>query len=108
MNDMDRLNVRFNTDITLLKQLAVRFDASFANQTRNLRNDGAPESYDEGTPTSPAFLAYVKSPFLSPYSYGRGRFSSDHWTTDKEDYLKEALANYSSYNWRLGNPAAIL
>ena len=108
MNDMDRLNVRFNTDITLLKQLAVRFDASFANQTRNLRNDGAPESYDEGTPTSPAFLAYVKSPFLSPYSYGRGQFSSDHWNTDKEDYLKEALANYSSYNWRLGNPAAIL
>ena len=50
----------------------------------------------------------MKSPFLSPYSYGRGQFSSDHWNTDKEDYLKEALANYSSYNWRLGNPAAQL
>ena len=108
MNDMDRLNVRFNTDITLLKQLSVRFDASFSNQTRNLRNDGAPEGYDEGTPTSPAFLAYVKSPFLSAYSYGRGIFSSDHFDTDKEDYLREALSNYTGYNWRLGNPAALL
>ena len=107
-NTMDRLNVRFNTDITLLKQLAIRFDASFSNQTRNLRDDGAPQGYDEGTPTSPAFLAYAKSPFLSPYSYGRGRFSDDHYNTVMEDYLNEALANYSGYNWRLGNPAAML
>ena len=65
-NDMDRLNVRFNTDIGLTRDLTVRFDVSFANQTRNVRNDGAPASYDEGTPTSPSFLAYVKSPFMSP------------------------------------------
>jgi TonB-linked SusC/RagA family outer membrane protein len=107
-NDMDRLNVRFNTDIQLLKQLSVRFDASFSNLTRDLRNDGAPSTYDEGTPTSPAFLAYVKSPFLSPYSYGRGIFSTDHWEINKEDYLDDAMKRYSSYNWRLGNPAAIL
>ena len=107
-NAMDRLNVRFNTDISLLKQLSVRFDASFANQTRNLRDDGAPSSYDEGTPSSPAFLAYVKSPFLSPYSYGRGIFATDHWATDAEDYLSDALVRYTSYNWQLGNPAAML
>ncbi len=107
-NDMDRLNVRFNTDISLLRQLSVRFDASFANQTRNLRDDGAPEGYDEGTPTSPAFLAYVKSPFLSPYSYGRGIFSTDHYDIAAETYLSEALAGYNNYNWKLGNPAAIL
>ena len=107
-NGMGRLNVRFNTDIQLLKQLSVRFDASFSNLTRDLRNDGAPETYDEGTPSSPAFLAYVKSPFLSPYSYGRGVFSTSHYNTDQEDYLKKALANYNNYNWQLGNPAAIL
>jgi len=83
-NDMDRLNIRFNTDITLMRDLSVRFDASFANQTRDIRNDGAPASYDEGTPTSPAFLAYVKSPFMSAYSYGhdetgKGRFSDSHY-----------------------------
>ena len=108
MNDMDRLNIRFNTDIQLLKQLGVRFDASFSNLTRDLRNDGAPATYEEGTPSSPSFLAYVKSPFLSAYSYGRGRFSTDHYDTAPEDYLSEALYSYTNYNWRLGNPAAIL
>ena len=111
-NDMDRLNIRFNTDITLMRDLSVRFDASFANQTRDIRNDGAPASYDEGTPTSPAFLAYVKSPFMSAYSYGhdetgKGRFSDSHYDLEKESYLSEALINYPNYNWKLGNPAAI-
>ncbi len=113
-NDMDRLNVRFNTDISLGNKLGVRFDASFANQTRDVRNDGAPESYDEGTPTAPAFLAYVKSPFMSAYSYGHddagnGRFSDSQYDIDQESYLDEALYNYtkSGYNYKLGNPAAI-
>ena len=111
-NDMDRLNVRFNTDISLLRDLSVRFDASFANQTRNIRNDGAPETYDAGTPTSPSFLAYVKSPFMSPYSYGhdesgKGRFSDSHFDLEEESYLSEAMTNYPNYNWKLGNPAAI-
>ena len=106
-NDMDRLNIRFNTDINLTSRMDIRFDASFANTTRNIRNDGAPEGYDEGTPTAPGFLAYVKSPFLSPYSYGKGQFSSSHYDIEQESYLTEALANYTSYNWRLGNPAAI-
>lgn len=106
-NDMDRLSVRFNTDINLTKRLSVRFDASFANQTRDLRDDGAPEGYDEGTPSSPAFLAYVKSPFLSPYSYGRGVFSDEKYDVYKENYLSEALANYKNYNWQLDNPVLI-
>ena len=106
-NDMSRLNIRFNTDIRVVDRLSVRFDASFSNITRDLRNDGAPANYDEGTPTSPAFLAYVKSPFVSPYSYGRGVLSDSHFDINPEDYLSEALANYSSYNWQLGNPAAI-
>ena len=106
-NDMDRLNIRFNTDIRVLSHLDVRFDASFGNTTRNIRNDGAPADYKEGTPTSPSFLAYVKSPFLSPYSYGRGILSTSHYDINEEDYLEEALVNYNGYNWKLGNPAAI-
>ena len=112
-NGMGRLNVRFNTDIGLSRRLDVRFDASFSNVTRNLRNDGAPEGYDEGTPTAPSFLAYVKSPFMSPYSYGHdetgaGRFSDSQFDIVQESYLSEALAKYNGYNWQLGNPAAIL
>jgi TonB-linked SusC/RagA family outer membrane protein len=106
-NDMNRLNIRFNTDIGLTKNLDVRFDASFSNQNRKLRNDGAPEGYDEGTPTSPGFLAYVKSPFLSPYTYSRGIIDKTHIDVLPEDYLSEAMATYTRYNWQLANPATI-
>ena len=106
-NDMDRLNIRFNTDISLSDRFDIRFDASFGNITRDIRNDGAPAGYDEGTPTAPGFLAYIKSPFMSPYSYGMGRLSDTHYDIDQESYLSEALANYKNYNWKLGNPAAI-
>ena len=106
-NDMDRLNIRFNTDISLSQQFSVRFDASFGNITRDIRNDGAPVGYDEGTPTAPGFLAYAKSPFLSPYSYGMGQLSKTHYDIEEESYLTEALTNYKNYNWKLGNPVAI-
>lgn len=106
-NDMDRLNIRFNTDINIVRKLDVRFDASFSNLTRDIRDDGTPSGYDEGTPTSPAFLAYVKAPFMSPYSYGRGMLSDTKFDIEQESYLNEALSSYSTYNWRLGNPWAL-
>lgn len=106
-NDMDRFNIRFNTDIRLLDPLTIRFDASFSNITRSIRDDGAPSGYDEGTPTSPSFLAYAKAPFLSPYSYGHGQLSDSHLDISEEDYLSEALSSYSNYNWKLANPWAL-
>jgi len=106
-NDMTRMNVRFNTDIKLTDKFSVRFDASFSNTTRSLRNDGAPLSYTEGTPTSPSFLAYVKAPFLNPYSYGNGRFSTTTFDIAEESYLDEVMYYYPNYNYQLGNPSAI-
>lgn len=103
-NEMDRLSIRFNTDINLTKKLSTRFDASFSNTKRNLRDDGAPLSYDDGTPSAPSFLAYAKAPFLSPYSYGNGQLSKTYFDISDESYLDEALANYPSYNYKLGNP----
>ncbi len=106
-NDYSRLNIRFNTDINLTSKLAVRFDASFGDQSRNIRDDGAPEGYDEGTSTAPSFLGYVKSPFLSPYTYGRGQLSDSHYDIEDESYLNEALAEVENYNYQLANPYAI-
>lgn len=107
-NKMDRLNVRFNSDISLGSKLSVRFDAAFSNLTRNLRDDAAPSGYEEGTPTSPSFLAYAKSPMLSPYTFSGGKIYGNHLEVTDETYLDEALAGYSRYNWKLGNPLAIL
>ena len=106
-NAMSRLNIRFNTDIHLTEKFHIRFDASFANQTRNLRNDGAPENYTEGTPTSTAFLAYAKSPMLSPYTFANGAISMNYVDVNEESYLDEALADYANYNYKLANPLAV-
>lgn len=105
-NDFGRLNIRFNSDIQLTGKFKVKFDASFSNLTRDIRDDAAPITYDEGTPTSPAFLAYVKAPFLSPYAYGNGRFSESFLDINDESYLDQALVGYRNYNYQLGNPVA--
>lgn len=83
-------------------------NAAFTNITRNLRDDAAPSSYEEGTPTSPSFLAYAKAPMLSPYTFSGGKIYENHLDVTDETYLDEALAGYSNYNWKLGNPLAIL
>lgn len=105
-NDMGRLNIRFNTDVQITQKLNVKFDASFSNITRDIRDDGAPTTYEEGTPTAPSFLAYTKSPFISPYSYGGGKVSDSYLDITDETYLDEALALYNNYNYKLGNPVS--
>ena len=105
-NAMNRLNIRFNTDIDFSTKFHARFDASFSNLSRNLRDDGTPSTYDDGPVSSPSFLAYAKSPFLSPYAYAGGVLS-DHLDVNDETYLDEALHNYQTYNYKLGNPYAL-
>ena len=106
-NKMNRINIRFNSDIHITKKLDIRFDASFANQTRNLRNDGAPENYTEGTPTSAAFLAYAKSPIISPWTFSAGKIREGFVDVSDETYLDEALSGYNNYNYKLANPLAL-
>ena len=106
-NDMDRINIRFNTDIEFTDKFDARFDISFAKLSRNLRNDGATLDYSEGTSTAPGFLAYVKSPMLSPYTYSDGVLSNSFIDVNDESYLDEALSKYNNYNYKLANPIAV-
>ena len=101
-NDYTRFNMRLNTDIKIFKKLMARFDASYSDVSRNLRDDGAPAS-DSQLATAPGFLALVKSPFLSPYAYDlNGRLS--HYLSEADDYLSEVYGNDAS----LANPSSIL
>ena len=106
-NDVYRLNIRFNTDINMFKHLFIRFDASYSNVTRNLKDQGAPEAYDEGTVTSVNYLGLVKSPMLSPYAYSNGKISDVAFDNSDEDYLDQALSSIGNVNYRLANPASI-
>jgi len=103
MNDMQRFNIRFNTDIKLNKWFTTKFDASYTNVTRDIRDDGLRSTFSNSTLASPSFLAYAKSPFLSPYDFATDGTKSD-FLADADDYLTEVLGTKVS----LANPKAIL
>lgn len=102
-NNYSRFNMRLNSDIEVLRNLNVRFDASYSDVDRNLRDDGAPESTLSGVITSPGFISLAKAPFLSPYAYDKsGKLS--HYLTGADDYLEGMFQDRG----RLANPLAIL
>jgi len=68
-NNYSRLNIRFNTDINLIKRLYLRTDVAYSNTRRQLFDDGAPEDYTSGTILSTGFLSLIKAPILYPYKY---------------------------------------
>ncbi len=111
-NNLNRLNIRFNTDIKITDALSLRFDAAYTNQTRKLMDTGAPDSYDAKSITSTSFLALAKSPMLSPYSFvgdwanKRGYINTNHLDVVDEDYLDE-VSQLAKANYRLSNPVAI-
>ena len=74
----DRINVRFNTDISILWNLTTKFDIAIARTNNNVYDDGMPASFTTSTVTSPAALALLKSPLVAPYQYNAivGGFTS--------------------------------
>ena len=102
-NDMQRFNVRFNTDIVLNKWFYTRFDASYTNVIRNLRSDGWASGQNLQALASPGALANIKAPFLTPYDFSTDGKMSD-FIADADDYMYEVLGNKGS----IANPLAIL
>jgi TonB-linked SusC/RagA family outer membrane protein len=102
-NDFSRFNLRLNSDINLFRNFTTRFDASFSDIQRNLRDDGVTDDFNSATVTSPGFLSLIKSPFLNPYAYDtKGKLSS--YYSEADDYLNEVIGT----NVSLANPCSIL
>ena len=103
-NDFSRFDMRLNTDIEIIRNLNVRFDASFSDVKRDLRDVGVSSDVESTTITSPNFLAMVKSPFLSPYAYDvNGNLSG--YLAEADDYLQGSIITSDR---SLGNPVSIL
>lgn len=99
----DRINVRFNTDISLLDNLTTKFDMSFSKSNTTLLDDGVPADLTTNPINSPTFLAYVKSPLLNPYQYNHNIKDFTTLLCEADD-LYEALGS----EYSLSNPLAIL
>ena len=102
-NGFNRLNVRFNTDISIIEKLTTRFDLSYTKLNRDVFDNGAPESLLTGTVSSPTFLALIKSPFLNPYTYNNVTHQLSGTLSDADDYL-----TMLDQDLTLGNPTALL
>ena len=102
-SDFSRFNLRLNSDILLGDRFTMRFDASYSDVTRDMRDDGAPDDIDNTMINAPGFLSLVKSPFLSPYAHMYGGGITSYLATE-DDYLEEVLGTDVS----LANPLAIL
>jgi len=106
-NDMQRFNIRFNTDIVLNKWFYTKFDASYANVTRDLRSDGWANGQYLQALASPSALANIKAPFLSPFDFATNR-QVTNYIADADDYLNEVWGNINTNRAQLANPMAIL
>ena len=105
-NSYSRFNLRLNSDIKLADNLNVRFDASYSDVTRDMRDDGVAANLNDGVISSPSFLSLIKAPFLSPYAFdSNGNVSS--YMAGADDYLVDVLPSKSYLN-SLANPLAIL
>ena len=101
-HDYSRFNMRMNSDINVFRGFDVRFDASYSDVDRGVRDDGAPADATSLI-TSPGFLGLAKAPFLSPYAYDKyGHLS--HYVADADDYLEGMFMDRG----RLPNPVGIL
>lgn len=103
-SEFSRFSLRLNSDIDLSEKLKLRFDASYSDITRDLRDDGANDNIDNSIISSPGFLALAKSPFLSPYAFDYEGRVSKNYLADEDDYLAEVLGDEVS----LANPLSIL
>ena len=68
-NDFNRLNIRFNTDIVLFKNLTTAMDISYSRNAYNLRDNGWAADYTTRNISSPNVLGLIQAPFISPYSH---------------------------------------
>ena len=106
-NGFSRMNVRFNTDISILYNLNTKFDISIARTSNDVFDNGMPQDFTSGTVVSPTALALLKSPLVSPYQYnkllnnGAGGYSS--LLSGYDDIFSQLSNAYS-----LANPLAIL
>lgn len=68
-NDFNRLNIRFNTDINMFKNLTTQLDMGYVRTAFNVLDNGWSEDLVHQNISSPNVLGLIQSPFLSKYTW---------------------------------------
>ena len=68
-DDMNRLNLRFNTDIKVFEKVNAAIDIAYNQVSYNILDNGWSEDYDMQNIGSTNVLGVIQAPFISPYAY---------------------------------------
>lgn len=106
--DMNRLNLRFNTDIKVFSKVTTGLDIAFNQNTYNVLDNGWSEDYLMQNIGSTNVLGLLQAPFISPYAYyydetkdGDPRYIPSERLSLSKEYAGKYAA--SSSNW-IQNP----
>jgi len=101
--DMSRLQSRFNADMELSESIDLGLNVAFTSTDRTLLDDGC-VFY-----TSPTYLANIKSPYLSPFTYtSSGTLTTDAAGSDifsvsnPTAVIENALNTSDQYRFNMG------
>ena len=111
---MNRLNLRFNTDIEIFKRLKTGLDIAYNQVSYDLLDQGWSEDYSMQNIGSPNVLGVVQSPFISRYAWYYDETSTDPIPSNRlklsGDYAGKYAADGGNYvanpfqfNTRIGN-----
>jgi TonB-linked SusC/RagA family outer membrane protein len=111
---MNRLNLRFNTDIEVFKNLKTGLDIAYNQVSYDLLDQGWSEDYSMQNIGSPNVLGVVQAPFINRYAWYYDETSTDPISSNRlklsNDYAGKYASNGGNYivnpfqfNNRIGN-----
>ena len=95
--DMNRLNLRFNTDIKVFDRVSTGLDIAYNQVSYNLLDQGWSEDYSMQNIGSPNVLGVIQSPFISRYAYYYDENSTDPTASNRLALSDEYAGKYASY-----------
>ena len=103
--DMDRLNLRFNTDIKIYEKLKTGLDIAYNQVSYNILDTGWSEDYSMQNIGSTNVLGVVQAPFISPYAYYYDETSTAPYSSDRLVLSSEYAGKYAAqYGTWVQNP----
>lgn len=123
-NDFNRLNIRFNTDIKLAKNLTTVMDIAYTRMAYNILDNGWAENYNDQNIGAPNVLGLAQTPFLSKYTHYINSYKdasgnivselledkniySGKYASDDASFKSPSVENPFNYAASLGNNAVL-
>ena len=100
--DMDRLNLRFNTDIKIFEKLKTGLDIAYNQNSYNILDTGWSDDYSMQNIGSTNVLGLIQAPFISPYAWYYDETSTASYPSGRLSLSKEYAGKYAadgSYSW---------